>query len=85
MKIIINCSIGGDILAKEDVIEVEGTVVESLPNTNFKVELENGHQILAHISGKLRMNYIKILPGDKVKVELSPYDLTKGRIIWRAK
>ena len=77
--------IGGDILAKEDVIEVEGTVVESLPNTNFKVELENGHQILAHISGKLRMNYIKILPGDKVKVELSPYDLTRGRIIWRAK
>ena len=72
-------------MSKEDVIEVEGTVVESLPNTNFKVELENGHQILAHISGKLRMNYIKILPGDKVKVELSPYDLTKGRIIWRAK
>jgi len=72
-------------LAKEDVIEVEGTVVEALPNTNFKVELENGHQILAHISGKLRMNYIKILPGDKVKVELSPYDLTKGRITWRAK
>ena len=72
-------------MAKEDVIEVEGTVVESLPNTNFKVELENGHQILAHISGKLRMNYIKILPGDKVKVELSPYDLTKGRIIWRDK
>ncbi|MBQ2937796.1 MAG: translation initiation factor IF-1 [Clostridia bacterium] len=72
-------------MAKEDVIEVEGTVVESLPNTNFKVELENGHQILAHISGKLRMNYIKILPGDKVKVELSPYDLTRGRIIWRAK
>ena len=72
-------------MAKEDVIEVEGTVVESLPNTNFKVELKNGHQILAHISGKLRMNYIKILPGDKVKVELSPYDLTKGRIIWRAK
>ena len=72
-------------MAKEDVIEVEGTVVESLPNTNFKVELENGHQILAHISGKLRMNYIKILPGDKDKVELSPYDLTKGRIIWRAK
>ena len=72
-------------LAKEDVIEVEGTVVEALPNTNFKVELENGHQILAHISGKLRMNYIKILPGDKVKVELSPYDLSRGRIIWRAK
>lgn len=72
-------------MAKEDVIEVEGTVVEALPNTNFKVELENGYQILAHISGKLRMNYIKILPGDKVKVELSPYDLTKGRITWRAK
>ncbi|CDC06218.1 MAG TPA: translation initiation factor IF-1 [Clostridiaceae bacterium] len=72
-------------MAKEDVIEVEGTVVEALPNTNFKVELENGHQILAHISGKLRMNYIKILPGDKVKVELSPYDLTRGRITWRAK
>ena len=77
--------LGGDILSKEDVIEVEGTVVEALPNTNFKVELENGHQILAHISGKLRMNYIKILPGDKVKVELSPYDLTRGRITWRAK
>ncbi|MBR1653977.1 MAG: translation initiation factor IF-1 [Clostridia bacterium] len=72
-------------MAKEDVIELEGTVVEALPNTNFKVELENGHQILAHISGKLRMNYIKILPGDKVKVELSPYDLTRGRITWRAK
>ncbi|MCI8637491.1 MAG: translation initiation factor IF-1 [Clostridia bacterium] len=72
-------------MAKEDVIEVEGTVVEALPNTNFKVELENGHQILAHISGKLRMNYIKILPGDKVKIELSPYDLTRGRITWRAK
>ena len=72
-------------MAKEDVIEVEGTVVEALPNTNFKVELEKGHQILAHISGKLRMNYIKILPGDKVKVELSPYDLTRGRITWRAK
>ena len=72
-------------MAKEDVIEVEGTVVEALPNTNFKVELENGHQILGHISGKLRMNYIKILPGDKVKVELSPYDLTRGRITWRAK
>ena len=72
-------------MAKEDVIELEGTVVEAWPNTNFKVELENGHQILAHISGKLRMNYIKILPGDKVKVELSPYDLTRGRITWRAK
>ena len=72
-------------MAKEDVIGAEGIVVEALPNTNFKVEQENGHQILAHISGKLRMNYIKILPGDKVKVELSPYDLTKGRITWRAK
>ena len=72
-------------MAKEDVIEVEGTVVEALPNTNFKVELENGHQILAHISGKLRMNYIKILPGDKVKVEMSPYDLSKGRIVFRYK
>ena len=72
-------------MSKEDVIEVEGTVVETLPNTNFKVELATGHQILAHISGKLRMNYIKILPGDKVKVELSPYDLTRGRITWRAK
>ena len=72
-------------MAKEDVKEVEGVVVETLPNTTFKVELENGHQILGHISGKLRMNYIKILPGDKVKVELSPYDLTRGRITWRAK
>ena len=72
-------------MSKEDVIEVEGTVVETLPNTKFKVELKNGHQILAHISGKLRMNYIKILPGDKVKVELSPYDLNRGRITWRAK
>ena len=76
---------GGRILAKEDVIEVQGIVVETLPNTNFKVELQNGHQILAHISGKLRMNYIKILPGDRVKVELSPYDLNRGRITWRAK
>ena len=72
-------------MSKEEVIEVEGTVVDTLPNTTFKVELQNGHQILAHISGKLRMNYIKILPGDKVKVELSPYDLTRGRITWRAK
>ena len=72
-------------MSKEDVIEVEGVVVEALPNTTFKVELENGQQILAHISGKLRMNYIKILPGDKVKVELSPYDLNRGRITWRAK
>lgn len=72
-------------MSKEDVIEVEGTVVESLPNTEFRVELGNGHKVLAHISGKLRMNYIKILPGDKVKLELSPYDLTKGRITWRDK
>ena len=72
-------------MSKEDVIEVEGTVLEALPNTNFKVELENGHQVLAHISGKLRMNYIKILPGDKVKLELSPYDLNRGRITCRAK
>ena len=72
-------------MSKEDVIEVEGVVSEALPNTLFKVKLENGHEILAHISGKLRMNYIKILPGDKVKVELSPDDLTKGRITWRAK
>ena len=72
-------------MAKEDVIEIEGTVVDSLPNAQFKVELPNGHQILAHISGKLRMNYIRILPGDKVTVEMSPYDITKGRITWRAK
>ena len=83
--VVYSIKIGGITLAKEDVIEVEGTVVETLPNTNFKVELENGHQILAHISGKLRMNYIKILPGDKVRVELSPYDLSRGRITWRAK
>lgn len=72
-------------MAKEDIIEVEGTVIESLPNAMFKVELENGHEVLAHISGKLRMNFIRILPGDKVTLELSPYDLTRGRIIWRAK
>jgi translation initiation factor IF-1 len=72
-------------LARDDVIEVEGTVVEALPNAMFQVELENGHKILAHISGKLRMNYIRILPGDKVTVELSPYDLTRGRITWRVK
>ncbi len=72
-------------MAKEDVIEVEGKVLEALPNATFKVELENKHVITAHISGKLRMNYIKILPGDKVTVEMSPYDLTKGRITWRAK
>ena len=72
-------------MSKADVIEIEGTVVEKLPNAMFKVVLENGHEVLAHISGKLRMNYIKILPGDKVTLELSPYDLTKGRIIWRDK
>jgi translation initiation factor IF-1 len=72
-------------MAKNDVIEVEGKVVDALPNAIFKVRLENGHEILAHISGKLRMNYIRILPGDKVTVELSPYDLTRGRITWRNK
>ncbi|MBZ2175257.1 translation initiation factor IF-1 [Schnuerera sp. xch1] len=72
-------------MSKKDVIEVEGTVVDALPNAIFKVELENGHEILAHISGKLRMHYIRILPGDKVTVELSPYDLTRGRITWRKK
>ena len=72
-------------MSKDDVIELEGTVVEKLPNAMFQVELENGHKILAHISGKLRMNFIRILPGDKVLIEMSPYDLTKGRIIWSAK
>ena len=72
-------------MAKADNIELQGTVVEALPNATFKVELQNGHIISAHISGKLRMNYIRILPGDKVTVEMSPYDLTKGRITWRAK
>ncbi len=72
-------------MSKEDVLEVEGVILEALPNAQFKVELSNGHTILAHISGKLRMNYIRILPGDKVTVEMSPYDLTKGRITWRTK
>ena len=72
-------------MSKADVIEIEGTVIEKLPNAMFKVQLENGHEVLAVISGKLRMNYIKILPGDKVPLELSPYDLTKGRIKWREK
>lgn len=72
-------------MSKDDVIEAEGVVVESLPNANFKVKLSNGHVILAYISGKLRMNYIKIIPGDTVTLEMSPYDLTKGRIIWRSK
>ncbi len=72
-------------MAKEDAIEVEGRVVEPLPNAMFRVELENGHQVLAHISGKMRMHFIKILPGDTVTVELSPYDLTRGRIVYRSK
>ena len=72
-------------MAKDDVIELEGTVVEALPNAMFQVELPNGHKILAHICGKLRMNFIRILPGDKVTVQMSPYDLTRGRITWRSK
>ncbi|MEG2429735.1 MAG: translation initiation factor IF-1 [Oscillospiraceae bacterium] len=72
-------------MSKQDVIELEGTVLEALPNATFKVELPNAHVILAHISGKLRMNFIRILPGDKVTVEMSPYDLSKGRITWRSK
>ena len=72
-------------MSKQDVIEVEGVVREALPNAQFKVELKNGHIILAHISGKLRMNFIRILPGDKVTIEMSPYDLTRGRITWRSK
>jgi translation initiation factor IF-1 len=72
-------------LSKSDVIEMEGKVVEALPNAMFQVELQNGHQILAHISGKMRMNFIRIYPGDKVTIELSPYDLTRGRITWRSK
>lgn len=72
-------------MAKEESIEVEGTVIETLPNAMFRVELENGHRVLAHISGKMRMHFIKILPGDKVTIELSPYDLTRGRIIYRSK
>ncbi len=75
----------GNNLAKDDVIELEGTVVESLPNTTFRVDIGNGHIILAHISGKLRMNFIRILPGDKVTVQMSPYDVTRGRITWRSK
>ena len=72
-------------MEKEDMIEVEGTVIEALPNAMFQVELANGHKVLAHISGKLRMNFIKILPGDKVTLEMSPYDLSRGRITWRSK
>lgn len=76
---------GWDRVAKDDVIEVEGKVIEPLPNAMFRVELENGHKILAHVSGKIRMHYIKILPGDRVTVELSPYDLSRGRITYRYK
>ena len=72
-------------MAKDDVIELEGTVIEALPNATFKVDIPGGHQIIAHISGKLRMNFIRILPGDKVTVQMSPYDLTRGRITWRSK
>lgn len=72
-------------MSKEDMIQVDGTVLEPLPNAMFRVELPNGHKILAHISGKMRMNYIKILPGDKVTIEMSPYDLTRGRITYRVK
>jgi translation initiation factor IF-1 len=72
-------------MAKQNSIRVDGTIIEALPNANFRVELENGHKILAHISGKMRMYYIKILPGDRVSLELSPYDLTKGRIVYRYK
>jgi translation initiation factor IF-1 len=73
------------LMTKKDIIEVEGKVVEALPNAMFHVELENGHKILAHVSGRLRMHYIRILPGDRVTIELSPYDLTRGRIVWRGK
>jgi translation initiation factor IF-1 len=72
-------------MAKADAIEVKGTVVEALPNATFRVKLENDHEVLGHLSGKLRMNFIRILPGDKVTLELSPYDLTRGRITWRGK
>ena len=72
-------------MSKSDVIEVEGVVTESFPNAMFEVQLENGHKLLAHVSGKMRMNYIRIYPGDKVTIELSPYDLTRGRITWRSK
>ena len=74
-----------DKMPKDDMIELEGTVIDSLPNTMFHVDIGNGHTILAHISGKLRMNFIRILPGDKVTVQMSPYDLTRGRITWRSK
>jgi len=83
--LIASCRLGLEQMAKEDVIEMEGTVVDTLPNTMFRVELENGHVVTAHISGKMRKHYIRILTGDKVKVELTPYDLTKGRITYRTK
>ncbi len=76
---------GKNLLSKDDVIEMEGKVIEALPNAMFQVELPNGHRIMAHISGKMRMNFIRIYPGDKVTIELSPYDLTRGRITWRSK
>lgn len=77
--------VGFKLMSKQDVIEVEGTVVEPLPNAMFRVELQNGHKVLAHVSGKIRMNFIRILSGDKVTVELSPYDLSRGRIVYRYK
>ena len=83
--VVYSIKIGGITLAKEDVIEVEGKVLEALPNAMFQVELENGHVVLAHVSGKIRMNFIRILPGDKVTIELTPYDLTRGRITYRFK
>src|SRR5688500_9408628 len=79
------CGMRRQTMEKEEAIEVEGTVVEPLPNAMFRVELENGHKVLAHVSGKIRMNFIRILPGDKVKIELSPYDLSRGRITYRYK
>lgn len=84
-EVVIDLKKGDHMMAKEEAIEVEGTVVETLPNAMFNVELENGHTVLAHVSGKIRMHFIRILPGDKVTVELSPYDLTKGRITYRYK
>ena len=83
----VGCFFGGmsGVMAKEEAIEVEGKVIEALPNAMFRVELDNGHKVLAHISGKIRMHFIRILPGDRVKIELSPYDLTRGRIVYRQK
>jgi len=72
-------------MARKDLIQTEGTIIETLPNAMFRVELDNGHKVLAHVSGKMRMSYIKILPGDRVQLELSPYDLSRGRIVWRYK